>query len=231
MYLALTEATSQLGDADMRKLLSGKTVEALTWFLGNKGVTYSFYKRLSVSMNHCLIRLNEPKYPSYGTMLRRSSQLFDSHAFIRRFEFFAEVNTSRSGVSHRFVQERRAGGTPMQKVFVILPSDWARKDILQYEFLLQTIRHPSRFPKCVYIDHAPILDTDKRQSIDVSLNELYSHEELFTFGHNILSGDRISLRLNGTSEDMHRLFHNDPDVKIQEGIGYRYAILWKSWQH
>ena len=200
---ALCESTEPLSDAVLRKLISGKTMEAISWFVGNDGVTYCFYQRLSAAMNFYIkASSGEGKYPSYGTILKRSSKLYNSHAFTRRFECVAEVNTNLSGVSQKLVQEQRTGNTPTQTFSVIFPSDWARKDLLQYEYLRGTMKHNSRVTSCLYIDHAPVVDAVNRQSFNRNLCELFIRDRLYTYGISISMGESIRLRLTGSSSDM-----------------------------
>ena len=232
--LNIREVTTALEDVVLRKLISGKTIEAISWFIGNKGATYLMYKRLYAAFNFYISMLDgHDKYPSYGTMLKRSSQLYNSHAFIRRFEFTAEVNTSRSGVPQRMVQEMRAGNVPTVACSVILPSDWARKDLLQYDFLHRTIFHPSRLPNCLYVDHAPVVNAVNREAMNHSLFELFLNYRLYTYGRSISMGKSIRLRLTGSSMDMREWFNEDSDVRVEFGIGGCYSELFgragKTW--
>ena len=223
---ALRESTEPLSNAVLRKLISGKTMEAISWFVGNDGVTYSFYKRLNAAMNFYIkASSGEGKYPSYGTILKRSSKLYNSHAFIRRFECVAEVNTNRSGVSQKLVQEERTGNTPTQTFSVIFPSDWVRKDLLQYEYLRGTMKHNSRVPSCLYIDHALVVDAVSRQSFNRNLCEFFIRDRLYTYGESISMGESIRLRLTGSSSDMRESFSNDGDVQVEVGLGACYSEL------
>ena len=178
----------------IRRILSGKTIEALTWLMGSKGVTYVMYRRLSKSFNYYMKLFNKPKYPSYGTLLKRSAILLGS-SFIPKLQVRAEVNTSRAGVSSRLVREMHFHGTANEVFTLIMPSEWARKDLLQYKFLLEPIIHRYRIPNCAYFDHAVVASPEKRIYINYCMYELFTSNLLYTYGHHIWLGEVVRMEV------------------------------------
>ena len=91
--------SEKVNDDMLQKLLTGKTVEAFSWFAGSKGVTYTMYLRLTAGFNFYIDQLGQSRYLSYGTVLYNVLDIMNQAVLVRKCRVETVVNTQRAGVA------------------------------------------------------------------------------------------------------------------------------------
>ena len=208
----------------LRRLLSGKMLEALSWMLGNDGVSYTMYKRLSWGFNMYFKRYGERKYPSYGTILKMTYRMLQGAVFMQQHSVNASVNTSRSGVASRFNVARRRGNAPTTTFNIILPSQWGIKDLLQYDFLTSKVPHPCRVPTNLDVEHSALVTSSDRAFLSVALHE--SFEDIFgcVTGRMICVGSQVEVLFDGPSETVSALIRNGDCATMASSEREQFAL-------
>ena len=114
---------------DLRKLLRGKSIEALSFVAGSRGMTANVYGWVSEVFNDYARQLRSPKYPCYATLINTTLNIQQSNVFVRQSTIDIPVNISRAGIQERYVNEHRRGFTPTVSITVVAPSQWGKKDL------------------------------------------------------------------------------------------------------
>ena len=196
----VTDSTRCVDDETLRKLLSGKNLEAISWLMGNKAVTYEMYVDIAAAMNTYLRLLNMNRYPSYGTLIYNIFEMMNSSVFIRRGDVQADVNTRRSGVAQRHTRVALSGESPKANFSIILPSDWARLDYLQYEYFREPLVPRARMPSILNIENTPITQVEARLKSVLVVHELLPDTNGYRTGQQIHEGDEIQLQITGPQD-------------------------------
>ena len=215
----------RLDDCSLRKLLSGKALEAASWLIGNGGLPYKTYRRFAASMNFYMGQLQQDKYPSYGTLINKTIDILNSLVVMKRYEIEATVNTSRSGVGHRHTRAQHTGNIPKTTFSMVLPSSWAVIDVRQYPLFYEQKMYRVRRPTCVDIEYSPILPTDSRRQNEVGVYEILPDSDGYTTGRELHPGDAILIHLTGNDEIVNMLAAADPCVTVTVQHARRVAIF------
>ena len=216
-----------VNDNTLRRMLSGKTIEAMSWLIGSEAVTYKTYVRVNTAMNECLRKLPVSKglYPSYGTLIYTIFDIMKESVLIRRRDIQASVNTRRSGVAQRHVREQISGRMPTATFSVVLPRDWARLDYLHYQHFREPFFSRTRMPAVLNIEAAPIVPVQARLMSELSFYELLPDTNGFRTGQELREGDGISICLTGPPEAVAVLVEFDGNVSSSELDGCRTGIF------
>ena len=193
----------------VKKLLSGKMIEGLSWHLGNQGVKYLLYRRLARSFNVYTEKCGERKFPSYDTVLRMTYKMLSSCVFVRQRPVTANVNTARSGVPARFSAVRRAGATPTITFHVVSPSEWGARDLVQYNFLTQKPMSTVRLPGCLNIENAPLLGEGGRECFPMVMYEVTEDSFGYSTGEAMWEGSEIQLSFECRRDIMENIMQSE----------------------
>ena len=132
----------RLDEKAIRTLMHGKSLEALSYVAGTTCVHVKQYEEFRPTLNEYASRLRESRYPCYTTLLYKSLKLLRSIVFTRQVKVRASVNVSRSGVMQKYILEQQRGGTPELHIPVVPPSEWARRDLLTYDYMTRHSTSP-----------------------------------------------------------------------------------------
>ena len=194
-----TDVDCKLSETDVRKLLRGKTLEALSFIIGNKGATAREYGHFAMVINSYTRRLRESRYPCYTTLLYKHLSIIRSACFIRKVEVCANIDTNRSGVMQRYVTEDRRGEAPTVQLSVIPPSEWGRRDLMIYDYLHSEILPRDDVPCIVRFEYSPLVSPRKRRSLANTLHEEYIGMGGYRTGLRIEQGDEVTITISDSA--------------------------------
>ena len=186
-----------LDAALIRQVLSGKMLEALSWVLGNEGVEYRVYRRVSKGYNVLFLKAGERKYPSYGTILNMTYQMIQGSIFMRPHSVTVEVNTERSGVASKYSAIRRSGRTPTTTISIVRPTDWGIKYIEHDNYLTTRLQESTLYPKCLDVEDAPITCAAARMYYPLALYDVVESDLGYMSGRIISQEAGIQLTVCG----------------------------------
>ena len=187
---------SKLSEREVRKLIRGKTMEALSFVMGNKRVKTVEYGHIAMTINSYARRLQEHVYPCYTTLLYKSMRTLRSAILISQVEVEADVDTRRAGVMQRYVIQEQRGERPSIRLSVVPPSEWGRRDALAYDYLHTDNTSPRGYPVNLKFKYSPLVFHDVRTNFLTFMHEEYVEDGMYRTGMWIESGSRVAITIN-----------------------------------
>ena len=198
----------------LRKLVRGKTIEAISIASGSSALTVRQYEEQRDSLNSLTTKLEEPSFPTYKTLLYNSLHILKSSVFVRHCTVEALVDTSRAGVQQGLVLQQQSGVDPMVNFTVVFPSAWAEKDVLLYGQNISTMQPGTTYPRIAYIESSIMVQPLFARNISHCMFEVCSESPGHSTGVFVTEGSEIQLTITG-----HRattIFRSEQDVQIIE---------------
>ena len=181
----------------LQRLLRGKTMEALSFVIGSRGLEVIQYGWMRETMNSYCIQVGDPCYPAYKNLLYNSMRILKNCVYVRHCTVETTVDTSRAGVQQRYVKQQRSGTDPKLDITFVRPSDWASKDIILYDYMNVSISQHRKHPRITYIDTSILLNSLICRSLSTYLFEVQRDSGGYSMGMLINEGEKIQLSLVG----------------------------------
>ena len=213
----------RISDTSLRRLIKGKTMEALSFILGSAGLKVEQYQWIADTVNCYATRLGEDKFPCYKTLLYNSMKILQSVVFVRNRGVEAAIDVYRAGVQQRFIEEHQKGGQPKVDVMFIHPSDWAAKDVVLFNYMTAVSKTRRRIPRIVSIDSSALVYHDAVNTLTTSLQEIIQEKNGYTSGRDLKEGTEILITLLDPRAPTEIGEH--PDISIEQGIRRRRTVL------
>ena len=216
--LELAQQVHTVDERLLRRLIRGKTMEALSFMMGSNALKVLQYEAVRDSLNNLTSRLEESSFPAYKTLLYNSLHILKSSVFVRHCTVEALIDTSRAGVQQRFIEQELSGIDPKVSVTVVFPSSWGAKDLLLYGNNIATIDPVTQYPRVTFIEYSPIVRSLLCRALPNAIFEVRSGSPGPSTGELLQEGCMVLLTLSG--QKAASAFHQEADVQI-EGRGRR----------
>ena len=215
MTVGESGANERLSIPELRSLLRGKTVEALSFVLGSKGMYVAQYAGMSQVMNVYIRALSLPQYPCYTTLLNTSMRILRKSVFVNQCSLVAEVDTTRAGVQLKYLEQQRRGEVPKVNLSAINPSDWGQKDLILFDFM--RAKRTPRIPKPANIDieNTSFMRPAVRISLATTVCELYSGDFGFETGLPLREGCKVVVKIHLENSHMLSAISGDSHIETR----------------
>ena len=212
----------RISDETLKHLLKGKTMEALSFVIGNNGYSVVQYGDLKEAIRDYSKRLQERGYPSYPTLLYKSLKILRSAVFLRMHVISTEVDISRAGVQRKYVFRERDGEIPSTHISVVLPSEWGTRDVLLYDYMTSDCSSSVGAPTCTRIEYSLALSPKIRSKLVNTVHELFVGSSGYQTRRWITEGSRAILVILASRRCE---LDDDPTVSIDESDRRRKLLL------